>query len=160
MKRFSAIFCLFFAVIAMFAQEESPITWNASVRMTSERDGVLYIRANIEPGWHLYSTSLPDGGPKATSFGFAGTAGINFNGPVKAKTKSVEKLDPQFGINLTFYEETALFTRSFSIDPEVAEKMISIKVTFMGCNDETCLPPRTVSLSVHQNKFRKLKKNK
>lgn len=155
----STLLILFFAAFfPVLAQEESPVTWNASVRMTSETSGVLYIRANISQGWHLYSTSLPEGGPKPTSFSFSETKGVSFSGPVKAKSVSVEKMDPQFGISLSFYEETALFVRDFTLNENVTNAVIKVKVSFMGCNDQTCLPPNNVILTVPQSKFRKPKK--
>lgn len=146
------------AVTGLSAQTEAPITWSVSARMTSDTEGVLYIRANIETGWHLYSTSLPDGGPKPTSFVFSATDGIKFDGAVKAKSKAIENMDSQFGIVLSYYEETALFTRNFKLSPESKNGELQVKVTFMGCNDQTCLPPNTVTLTLPQSKFRKPKK--
>lgn len=159
MKRtISALYLLLATFFVMFAQQETPITWGASVRMTSENQGIVYIRATIEPGWHLYSTTIPKGGPKPTSFSFESSKGVKFSEPVKAKSKVIEKLDPQFGINLSFYEESALFTRTFTIDPGVNNAEINVTVSFMGCNDQTCLPPNKAVLSVPQSKFRKSKK--
>lgn len=154
---FTVIFVLL-AATHIYAQQEAPITWSVSARMNSETEGTLYIRANIENGWHLYSTSLPDGGPKPTSFVFSSTDGIKFEGSVKAKSKAIESLDSQFGITLSYYEETALFTRSFRIVPGTKDGEIQVKVTFMGCNDQTCLPPNTVNLKLSQSKFRLNKK--
>lgn len=43
-----------------YAQKPTnPATWRLSVRMVSETEGVATLKAIVNPGWHLYGTSLP-----------------------------------------------------------------------------------------------------
>lgn len=158
MRKILFILSILIGILPAVAQmREEPISWRATVRMTSETQGTVMLRANIEPGWHLYSVNLPDGGPKPTTFSFKGSEGVKFDGPVHMKTKTIEELDPQFGLKLAFFEETALFTRDFTLEPSSDDAKVVVKVEFMGCNNQTCLPPRTVTLTVDKNQFRKKK---
>lgn len=43
------------------AQERKPVEWRTTVKMTSEKEGTVTFKANLESGWHLYGTNLPAG---------------------------------------------------------------------------------------------------
>ena len=79
---------IFLAIAALccslrgLAQSASPIEWRVSVKMTSEKEGTLIMKAIIEPGWHLYGMELPDGGPKPTVFDLSGSQGIQYEGNI------------------------------------------------------------------------------
>ena len=49
---------------SLSAQILNPVRWEVSSEMTSPTEGVIRYSATIEPGWHLYGTTLPDGGPQ------------------------------------------------------------------------------------------------
>lgn len=130
------------------AQAPDAINWRISVKMTSATEGVVNLRAIISDGWHLYGMEMPEGGPKATSFSFAGTEGVKLIGTPKAAEKPQIKLDPMFEAKVPFWEGKVLFTQPFKVtDP--AKAVIKGSVSYMGCNDETCLPPKTKSFSIN-----------
>ena len=59
---------ILFALVAIMcqlglsAQQQMPISIDASVDMTSETEGVITINAKIENGWHIYGLApLPEG---------------------------------------------------------------------------------------------------
>ena len=64
--RFLTLFLLF-AAMAATAQIMNPVKWQKSVKMTDDKNGVVTFSATIEPGWHMYSDKLPDGGPNPLS---------------------------------------------------------------------------------------------
>ena len=112
------VFAFLASLLTVKAQMEKPITWSISARMTSETEGVVTIRANISEGWHVYGLQMPENGPMATTFDF------NVN-------------------DVTFTSDIVP-----SSEPIVKGPKIEATVTFMGCNDETCLPPDTSILKV------------
>ena len=132
----------------MFApgKQSEPITWKADAHMTSARDGVVTITADIDKGWHLYGLDMPEDGPQATSITFPATEGITFNGNVTADRKPIVKQDPMFGTDVNFWEHKVVFTQKFRLTKKDV-KTIRCNVSFMGCNDQTCLPPKKKELT-------------
>ena len=150
MKRNS--FASFIAVMLMLvmsvaAYAADPVTWMASSQMTGDNEGVVTLTATIEPGWHLYGTTMPADGPSATKL-YYGATGAVFTSNVKASPKPISKFDDMFGINLTYWENKVSFTRKFKLAEGKSTAKIKIKVNFMCCNDANCRPPKTMEFNV------------
>lgn len=153
MKRISLIFALIlFSVVSMSAQK--PIKWRSSVKMTSKTEGVITIRAIIQQGWHLYGTNLPQGGPKATKFDFSSSKGIELVGQVTPSVNPKTVFDKSFGMNLNWWEQSLTFTQKFKVTDKSIAKIIG-SVSYMGCNDETCLPPATQAIKLSVPAYKK-----
>lgn len=141
---------LFFAIIMLSVvslSAQKPIKWRSSVKMTSKTEGVVTIKAIIEPGWHLYGTELPSGGPKATKFDFSESKGVKLVGNVVPSVKPKTVYDKSFGMNLCWWEKTLTFTQKFKLAGKGEAKIIG-SISYMGCNDQTCLPPSTQSVNL------------
>lgn len=146
-KKLSLIILLFTVSLLASAQIVTPIKWRSSVKMTDATHGVLTIKAIIDDGWHLYGTKMPEGGPRPTVFDFSASRGIKFTEPFKPSCKPVEKYDKLYNAKITFWDKTTTFSRPFVItNPN--ETSIEGKITFMGCNDVTCLAPTTQSVKL------------
>lgn len=148
MKKLSILTLFFFVMFAAIAQAPSPIKWRAFVKMTNETEGTVTLKAIIDEGWHLYGTTLPEGGPKATSIDFSESKGVKFLNNFTPSAKPVEKEDEIFGLKLNWWEKGVSFTRKFKLTGKKADAVLKGKVMFMGCNDETCLPPKTQSFNL------------
>ena len=133
---------LIMGIAAADAQAPAPINWRITLKMTSATEGVVNMRVIINDGWHLYGTTMPVGGPKATSFSFDGSQGVKFVGTPAPSVKPLEMHDAMFDADVTYWEGRVTFTQKFKItDP--AKAVVKGSVSFMGCNDETCSPPKT-----------------
>ena len=143
MKQF---FLAFFTVLsaALFAQPE-PVTWNASYTTTDDKVQIV-LTATIEPGWHLYSQFLEDGGPIPTSFTLldSGNAYV-YTGQWTEGEPHVE-YDPNFEMDLAFFSDQAVFTTTLT--PNEKDFTVTGELEFMVCNDEMCLPPTYVDFTV------------
>lgn len=143
------IFSLLTIFLATYGQQpESPITWRAKAKMITETEGVLTLRANLSPGWHLYGTSLPEDGPIPTTFDFSASEGIRFIDDFKPSVAPETKADPNFGLELNWWESNVTFTRNFVVTGEPDKARIVGTVRFMGCNDMNCMPPATVNFDI------------
>ena len=133
---FLVFISLFFFVNAQIIE---PIKWKFSTSDISESEKELVFKASIEKGWHLYGTELPEGGPIATEFIFENVKGAKLIGKPKANKTPIFKFDNQFEMELNWYEDDVTFVQKI----QLIEKDYSISgiLRFMGCNDETCLPP-------------------
>jgi hypothetical protein len=139
---------------ASFAQGPmQPVQWagTATPKTRVEKGSTIEIdlSAEVQEGWHVYGLTQVPGGPTPLR------VTLDENGVVqivsiKSGTASVKKHDPSFDL------ETEFYPRSFSLDIQTQVKQqaafgnqsIPVSVRFQACNDRTCLPPKTVHLSV------------
>lgn len=64
-KLFPSILLWLFAVCA---QVQAQVDFKVSYKRVSPTEAEIVFRGAIAPGWHVYSTDIPDGGPTAASF--------------------------------------------------------------------------------------------
>lgn len=134
------------SLVAVFAKAQmlDPIHWSANVVMDSENSGVITLDAQIDEGWHLYGLSLPEGGPNPTVISFTLPDGVSLTGDVTASEKAIEKLDEIFQMPLSWWASDVSFTQKFAVAEGTALPVkIGVSVGFQGCNDQTCIAPKT-----------------
>lgn len=137
-------FITFFACMSMLmcvfcAQAASPVKWDAKIQMSSATDGVVVLTADIQDGWHVYGTNVPEDGPSATKIYYSGK-GVKFEGNVKATPKALKEMDDMFGMEVTYWCGKVTFTRKIKVtDASAAE--VRVTVDYMSCNDANCRPP-------------------
>jgi thiol:disulfide interchange protein DsbD len=119
-----------------------PIKWSFS----SSRNGnevKIDFKAKIDKGWHLYDIRLPEGGPIATQVVYQDSANLEFAGDLQKSVEPIKKYDKTFDMNLQYYTDSVVFTQLVRLKNKESAQIKGF-VTFMGCNDETCLPPNDV----------------
>ena len=145
-------FLLPLAVLEIAAQEEKeivPVKWsldtkNFSRTLSKDDQFHAFLSAKIEKGWHLYALEKIEGGPIPTRITIA--ADLPFElGKIEAP-KPIEVDDAAFGVTTKFYEDEVRFTLPIRVlQTSGAEPaQLQVKVRFQICNDEMCLPPKTV----------------
>lgn len=141
------LFC-FFAVhfSGASAQIYDPVSWSFSVEERGEDYAVLSLKAEIEAGWHVYATELPnDDGPIPTSFSFESAKGYKLDGDIE-EPEYISKYDPNFEMDLNFHDGEAHFKQRVKLKSDDA-MTINGFLTYMTCDDEKCLPPEDVEFS-------------
>ncbi len=133
------------ATLSAASQVVEPVKWQfSSSRSGDEME--LTFTAHIDKGWHLYDTSLPADGPVPTQFIFEDSAAVVMAGELEKRSLPVEKFDATFNMNLRYYSDTAVFVQKIRLaDPKLSQ--VKGQVTFMACDDHTCLPPNDVAFS-------------
>jgi len=121
------------------AQILEPIKWNIQLKPGGSYQEIVF-KASIESGWHLYHMDLPDGGPVPTTFHFEKTEGAKLIGKTTATSKVIKKYDATFAMDLSWFEKEAIFIQKVQVT-DAKNFLLKGYVQFMGCNDETCLPP-------------------
>ena len=145
MKKLILGIACFFLFSIVFAQ--TPVRWEYNVkRITSEQFEVT-LTAIIEPGWHIYSQSTPDGGPLPTQISFNKNPLLSFNGSVKEIGALHEKHEEVFDVKVKYYNNMVVFRQLVNLTKKVKTK-VSGTVEYMVCNDSECLPPRKSSFSM------------
>ena len=136
---------LSFAVVA-FAQLE-PVKWSFDVEKVSSQEYDLIFTADIERGWSVYSQYLESQqGPIPTSFEFDQSTNILLVGNTKETGNKKEFFDQTFGIKLVKFSNKARFTQRVKV--EGSTDIVKGKLTYMTCDDTSCLPPADIDFSI------------
>jgi len=116
----------------------SPVKWSLEQKSIGKSEIELVFKASIAPGWHLYSTNLPDGGPIKTTFTFT-TDSVNYqvSGAILLKTTPTKEHDKIFNMDLSFFSSEAIFVQKIKC---LSNRPFELKGTieYQSCNDETC----------------------
>ncbi|MBB2150141.1 protein-disulfide reductase DsbD N-terminal domain-containing protein [Pedobacter gandavensis] len=146
MKKISLMIAfVLFAVIGASAQIEKPVTWSYAAKKISKTEAVVYIKATMESGWHIYSQTLKSGGPQPTSFSFAASKDYTLVGKT-TEPKATTYFDENFKMNVSYFGNSVVFQQKIKLNKPTAT--VKGKVEFMVCNDSKCLPPEEVSFSI------------
>ena len=136
---------LLFVASAVHGQMADPVQISASVDIV-DTEATITFKAVIEPGWHLYSTNLPAGGPTSATVEFETLEGARLQGPLVAGKGEIEQDDPIFGMKVRYYENEAAFTQKVKLLG--GEYRLQGFLRYGACNNETCLPPTTYEFDV------------
>ncbi len=135
---------LVFSFATLFAQQ-NPISWSATYKSINSTEGEINIKAFIEKGWHTYSQRPTDAGPIPTSFKFSNTKQFTLIGKTE-ESNAHEEFVKAFDAKIFVFSETAEFKQKVKLLSKAP--IITVSVEFMSCNDQMCLPPKTVELTV------------
>ncbi|MEM6736857.1 MAG: cytochrome c biogenesis protein CcdA [Bacteroidota bacterium] len=144
---------LFFVFSGLLqSQIFDPVKWEFSSKYINQNEYMLYFKAEIEPGWSVYSQYLDrDDGPIATALIFDSRDGFKLVGKAEEdpKTKK-EGFDPIFEMNLAKYSKSMQISQRVKVlDPS---KPITGYLTYMTCDSTKCLPPADVDFNLQLNK--------
>jgi hypothetical protein len=128
-----------------FAQIDDPVTWSYAAKKISKTEAVVYLKANIESGWHIYSLNQKAGGPIKTTVSFEPSKDYVKVG-MTTEPKPVVKYEETFSMNVNYFERQVIFQQKVKIPKGAAA--VKGKIEFMVCNDRKCLPPSEVNFSV------------
>lgn len=144
--KFFLLLALAFAVSALNAQ--NPVSWNFSSRKVADKTYEIHMTANIQPGWHLYSQNQPeDAIAIPTGFTINNNPLLKFDGKIK-EMGSLEKFhDKKLDVSANQYSDKVVFVQVVKLKAN-AKTNVTGSVEFQTCNDEKCLPPKTVNFNV------------
>lgn len=150
MKHFILLFIfsgIFFPLVSKAQGQLNPVKWEYSFERKSPTEGTIIIKATIDDKWHIYSQMQPDEGPIPTSFKYTPAAGYELVGKTDEPT-AVKSYSEVFGTEVISFEKQVTFTQNVKLTTD-KPFLISGELEFMSCNDNMCLPPRTLSFSIN-----------
>ena len=133
-----------------------PVQWSLVFDPQSARPGrrvVGLLKAEIEPGWHLYSPTTPAGGPIPTKIEMAESPSVA--GWKLFQPQPNRRMDDNFQLETETYEEEAVFQFDILLakDASLGSAELEAQVRFQVCDDRLCLPPvrktATATLSIN-----------
>lgn len=138
-------FCLLSGIIATAspAQILNPVRFDYAAVKKGNNLYELHIKSMIEPKWHLYSVSNPEGGAQAT---VVKIKDVNTVGALKEKGKLKSGFNKEFGVNEKYFENSVDFVQLVKLTP--GSRKIVGTIEYMVCNDRQCLPPKEVEFKI------------
>jgi thiol:disulfide interchange protein DsbD len=125
-----------------------PVDWSWKAERIDEDEYFLVFTAVIDEHWHVYSAYLDTTkiGPVPTSVSLDKSKKYAAIGGLQ-EGKPVVKYDPNFDMDLKFFDTKADFVQRISWTGKKPGKVKGY-VSFMTCNDEMCLPPEDVEFEL------------
>ncbi|MEZ2335906.1 protein-disulfide reductase DsbD domain-containing protein [Mucilaginibacter sp. RCC_168] len=129
-----------------YAQIETPVRWSYAAKKLNDKEAIVFLKATIQPSWHIYSLNVKDGGPIKTSFEFTPS---KLYAPVgkPSEPTPVTKYEKAFSMNVSYFEKEVVFQQKISLKSASAASVTG-KLTYMTCNDKKCLPPEDVDFTI------------
>ncbi len=137
--------CVLMALQFGGARAQNEASFGISVEPKVARIGeavAVWIDVSLSDDWHIYSTTLPPGGPIPTEIVLSG-AGFRQVGQAIQPEPIVER-DPNFDMDVEYYHTEVRFgMRAEVVAGAPGAKTLSGEITYMLCNATQCLPPET-----------------
>jgi DsbC/DsbD-like thiol-disulfide interchange protein len=146
MKTILFLAALFAMSTGAFAQIEAPVKWSYASKKVSSTEAVVFIKATIQKGWHIYSLNVKDGGPIKTSFEFPASKEYSLIGKASEPTP-LTKYEKTFTMNVSYFENSVVFQQKIRLKSPKASA-VKGKLEYMTCNDIKCLPPEDLDFSI------------
>lgn len=127
------------------AQILTPVRWSYAAKKINAKEAVVFMKATIEDGWHLYSQFVKDGGPVKTTFTFDPSKAYTLDGPTKEPTP-ITRNEKVFSMDVSFFEHEVIFQQKIKL--KAGQAVVKGKLEYMTCNDKQCLPPDDVDFSI------------
>jgi hypothetical protein len=131
--------------LSVHSQILTPVKWSYAAKKLNNNEAVVFIKASIDKGWHIYSQNVADGGPVKTTLNFKPSDTFTLNG-TPAEPKSINKYEKAFTMNVSYFKGTVVFQQKIKLKEGQAN--VSGAVNFMVCNDKQCLPPEDVEFNI------------
>ena len=145
-KRFTlGLLLMVISCLSVVAQMQDPVHFKTEWKSISANEAEIIFSATIDPGWHVYSTDLGDGGPTQATINIDKISGATLDGKLKPGSNEIKKMDSIFEMEVKFFEKTAKFTQKVKLTG--GKYSVSGYLEYGACNDENCLPPTSVDFT-------------
>ena len=129
-----------------FAQKTSPVKWTFTSKKLTNDVYEVRLKASIESGWHMYSQSIPDGGPIRTTFKFSQDPRLALIGTTSGPAP-IKKYEDAFKMNVTYFENSVVFIQKIKVKGSTKFKLHGM-LEYMAASKDKILPAESVDFSV------------
>ena len=127
------------------AQILTPVKWSYAAKKTGENEAVLFFKATIDNGWHIYSQTVKDGGPVKTSFKFSSSTAFTLVGKTIEPTP-ITRNEQVFKMDVSYFEKSVIFQQKIHL--KSGKATVTGSLEYMTCNDHQCLPPEDIDFTI------------
>jgi DsbC/DsbD-like thiol-disulfide interchange protein len=144
-KLIIATVILFMFTLTTKAQVLTPVHWSYGAKKLNKDEAVVFIKATIDDGWHVYSQTVKEGGPIKTTITFPVSAAYTLIGKTIEPTP-ITRNEKVFSMDVSFFEHEVIFQQKIKL--KAGQATVKGTLEYMTCNDHQCLPPEDVEFSV------------
>lgn len=135
----------FFFVAALvhihtLAQPNAGVKWNFKSELTSSNEATVFMTAQLEPGWHIYSQRMEEGGPLPTHFSYQESNEYTLLGKTEERGSPVVFYDEGYEMDVCWYGGTVQYKQKVKLNHTKA--LLKGEVEYMACNMMVCIPGR------------------
>ena len=130
---------------AVKAQILTPVKWSYAAKKTGKNEAVVFLKATIDDGWHIYSQTVKDGGPVKTSFTFTPSTAYALIGNTIEPTP-VTRNEKVFNMDVSFFEKSVIFQQKIRL--KANQTIVKGTLEYMTCNDKQCKQPEDIEFSI------------
>jgi hypothetical protein len=145
MKKVILALFILFTANTLKSQILTPVKWSYAFKKLAGNETMVYVKATIDKGWHLYSQTVKDGGPVKTTFTFPKSPAYLVVGKT-IEPKPISKFEKTFDMDVAYFENTVMFSQKVKLKAKKA--VVKGTVEFMVCDDTQCLPPQDINFSI------------
>jgi hypothetical protein len=147
----NTLFIAAFLLASTIAFSQNQVTWTFSSKKINDKTYELQMTATMQHGWHLYAQKQPeDAIAQPTSFEFNKNPLVKLEGNVKEIGKLEKFKDEKLDISANQYSNKVVFVQTVKLKGKI-KTAVTGKLEYQTCNDEKCLPPKTVPFSIALN---------
>ncbi|NMC20964.1 MAG: hypothetical protein GYA33_11145 [Thermogutta sp.] len=117
---------------------------------TPSRPALLFVQAEIDPGWHIYSVTQSGDGPRPTIIRVKPDQRARVLGPFVPNRSPERKNEEAFpGIAVETHDGVVWWVAAIEIDPAVDASGLTIQgvLNAQPCDASACLPPQDIPFS-------------
>ena len=147
MKKFFALAIIMVIALSLKAQL-NPVSWSFSAKKVGDKTYEIHMTATMQNRWHLYSQNQPDDAIiSPTTFTFNPNPLFTLEGKIKEVGKMEKFHDPKLKLSANQYSSSVDFVQVVKLKTN-AKTNFSGSVEYQTCDDEKCLPPKTVTYNI------------
>ena len=135
-----------FVSSAGLCQILTPVKWQFGSKKVNDKEAVIFVKATMDKGWHIYSLNVPEGGPIKTAIDFKPDGAYSLIGKTlepRAKTK----YERVFDMDVPYFDNEVVFQQKVALNKQGEVKVKGV-VAFSVCDAERCLPEDEVEFVV------------
>jgi DsbC/DsbD-like thiol-disulfide interchange protein len=146
MRKLSLLIVVLMLSVGANAQIETPVRWAQGSKRINATETMVLLRARIQPGWHIYSQNVKEGGPIKTSFTFTPSKTYTLAGKTIEPTPKT-KYEEGFKMNVGYFEKEVVFQQKIRIKSTSSTEVKGV-LEYAVCNKIGCLPPEELAFNI------------
>lgn len=145
------LFTLLGLGVVLLSAAQDPVQFSFSAKKVSEGVFELHLKATVAPSWNIYSGGTPEGGPLPTKVSFNTNPLVALTGSVTEAGARKTKHEPLFGVDVIYFQKSVDFVQTVKVKNTKIKTSVIGQVEYMACNDQQCLPPKTIPFTITLN---------
>ena len=148
MKRTIILLLVFISGAFSLNAQLNPVSWTFTSRKIADKTFEIHLTATMQSGWHLFSQVQPeDAVAIPTGFRINSNPLVTLDGKIKEIGKMEKFHDAKLDISANQYANKVDFVQLVKLKSNV-KTSITGSVEYQTCDDQKCLPPKTVTFSI------------